>query len=293
MMSSIKKPLLIFGLPAILLLAMGVALAFYFGSHSKPQATSSNINSASNFVGSACNNFPQGSTAFTACSTGYQQGVGNPGANSASYCKSNYPGSNADDQACLNGFFKGVYYRTLSDKQLSGCSKLLSIYQIGGAPPALASCIKKPPVPSSTASSKSSSTPSKPANGSSGSPRSTPQAAAASTTPATSKDPLACDGGGGVKVSNALGIGSCAKNGSGDNNVIYLLIRKIVQFIIGLIGLALVLTIVIAGLQYITSDGSPDGAKAAKERIRNAAAGFLLLVSLTAILSLLHFNVFS
>jgi hypothetical protein len=238
MMSSIKKPLLIFGLPAILLLAMGVALAFYFGSHSKPQATSSNINSASNFVGSACNNFPQGSTAFTACSTGYQQGVGNPGANSAS-------------------------------------------------------CIKKPPVPSSTASSKSSSTPSKPANGSSGSPRSTPQAAAASTTPATSKDPLACDGGGGVKVSNALGIGSCAKNGSGDNNVIYLLIRKIVQFIIGLIGLALVLTIVIAGLQYITSDGSPDGAKAAKERIRNAAAGFLLLVSLTAILSLLHFNVFS
>jgi hypothetical protein len=87
---------------------------------------------------------------------------------------------------------------------------------------------------------------------------------------------------GGVQVSDALG-GNCPSAG----NPIYDLIAEIVQYAGGVLGLIVVLMIVIAGLQYVLSDGSPDTAKAAKDRIRNAITGLVLFILMYGILELL------
>ena len=87
---------------------------------------------------------------------------------------------------------------------------------------------------------------------------------------------------GGVQVSDAFG--NCP---AGTSNPIYALVEKIVSYASGVLGLVIVLMIVIAGLQYVVSDGSPDTAKAAKDRIRNALTGLVLFLLMYAILQAL------
>lgn len=83
--------------------------------------------------------------------------------------------------------------------------------------------------------------------------------------------------------SNGIDVGTAGINCSGTGNPIYDFLGFIINWSINLvIGLA-VLAIVISGIQYITSQGSPDGVKSAKSRLTNAAIG-LLLLSLTRVI---------
>lgn len=64
---------------------------------------------------------------------------------------------------------------------------------------------------------------------------------------------------------------------------IYAYLNQIVTVMEGLIGVGVVIAIVVAGVQYITSAGNPDAVKTAKSRLGNAIIGlvvYLMLFSL-------------
>ena len=86
-----------------------------------------------------------------------------------------------------------------------------------------------------------------------------------------------------VQISGALG-GSCA---NGNANPIFALIDTIVTFATGIFGIVLVLMIVIAGLEYVISGGSPEKTKGAKTRLEQAATGFVLFVIMWGVLQVL------
>lgn len=88
---------------------------------------------------------------------------------------------------------------------------------------------------------------------------------------------------GGVAVSDALG--SCVATPG--TNPIFALLQKVITYATGIFGLVLVLMIVIAGLEYVISGGSPDKAKGAKKRIEQAATGFVLFVVMWGVLQVL------
>ena len=70
-------------------------------------------------------------------------------------------------------------------------------------------------------------------------------------------------------------------------NPIYALITLIANWALGLIGLAAVLVIVVAGIQYTTSQGDPAAIKSAKSRIVNAVVGLILLSLMFVILKII------
>lgn len=88
----------------------------------------------------------------------------------------------------------------------------------------------------------------------------------------------------GVKTSKALGT-TCV--GDGTTNPIYALIYLFVKFLSGILGLVLVLVLVIAGIQYIISNGSSDDMKSAKNRIKAAVTAFVLYIIMFAFLQLI------
>lgn len=73
---------------------------------------------------------------------------------------------------------------------------------------------------------------------------------------------------------------------SGSNCVkgLFAYLNQIIRFVEGMIGVGIVLAIVIAGVQYITSAGSPEGVKSAKSRLSNALIGLVLYLLLVAII---------
>lgn len=91
---------------------------------------------------------------------------------------------------------------------------------------------------------------------------------------------------GGVAVSVDVGC-------SGTGNPIYDYLRGIIIFIGGAIGLAVVISIIVAGIQYSSSNGNPQNIAKAKERIINAIIGLLLYLFLAAIIRYLIPQVFS
>jgi len=90
-----------------------------------------------------------------------------------------------------------------------------------------------------------------------------------------------CEARGGVPVSSALGR-ACI--GGKSQNPILDLLEVIIRYLVGLIGIVVVLMIVIAGLQYVISGGSPDAVKSAKNRIIRALTGLLLFLLMWGIL---------
>jgi hypothetical protein len=94
------------------------------------------------------------------------------------------------------------------------------------------------------------------------------------------------DNCGGVDVSIDVGC-------SGDGNPIYDYLRAIIIFIGGAIGLAVVVSIIVAGIQYSSSNGNPQSIAKAKDRIVNAVIGLLLYLFLAAIIRYLIPQVFS
>src|SRR5688572_15039029 len=63
-----------------------------------------------------------------------------------------------------------------------------------------------------------------------------------------------------------------------DNNPILVYTRGIIKFLSGIFGLAIIIAIIVAGIQYITSQGYPDQVKNAKSRLTNAVVGLILFI---------------
>ena len=97
---------------------------------------------------------------------------------------------------------------------------------------------------------------------------------------------------GAVQVSIAVKDGeNCV--GSDSVNPIYAYLRNIIIFMGGAIGLAVVITIIIAGIQYSSSAGNAANIAKAKERLTNAVIGLVLYLFLAAILRYLVPQIFT
>lgn len=81
----------------------------------------------------------------------------------------------------------------------------------------------------------------------------------------------------------------CGGQSQLDNNkdVLQTVIDNIVNILVGLIGSILAIVILVSAIQIVTSSGSPDAMKSAKNRLAQAAISLGLLVSFRAILALL------
>jgi len=77
----------------------------------------------------------------------------------------------------------------------------------------------------------------------------------------------------------------CIPNNSDNGGAIVVYIKAILQYLSGAVGLVVVLMLVIAGIQYITSVGDPTRIKSAKDRITNAIIALALFLFGFAILS--------
>lgn len=73
----------------------------------------------------------------------------------------------------------------------------------------------------------------------------------------------------------------------GDSNVLQTVIDNIVNIMVGLIGSILAIVILVSAIQIVSSAGSPDAMKSAKNRLTQAAISLGLLISFRAILALL------
>lgn len=83
-------------------------------------------------------------------------------------------------------------------------------------------------------------------------------------------------------VSNCL-----PKNGTGANNPIFIYMRAIIRFLTAGVGLAVIITIVVSGIQYMTSRGNPQSIQKAQQRLGNAIIALLMFVFSAAILNFL------
>ncbi len=96
---------------------------------------------------------------------------------------------------------------------------------------------------------------------------------------------------GGVKISIGVnGTNECV--GGNGVNPIYAYLRGIIILLGGAIGLAVVITIIVAGIQYSSSAGNPANITKAKERLTNAVIGLVLYLFLAAILRYLVPQIF-
>lgn len=71
-------------------------------------------------------------------------------------------------------------------------------------------------------------------------------------------------------------------------NDLNVVLGYIITWLIGLIGGVLAIVILVSAIQFITSAGSPDRIKSAKDRLTQAAVSLALLVSFTAIINLFN-----
>lgn len=76
---------------------------------------------------------------------------------------------------------------------------------------------------------------------------------------------------------------NCSKN----KNPIYALLEYAINFAVRLLIVLAVVAVVISGIQYIVSQGNPEGIKAAKSRLTNAVVGLILLSLMFVILNVL------
>lgn len=82
-----------------------------------------------------------------------------------------------------------------------------------------------------------------------------------------------------------VGNNNCIDNDPAKGGAIIIYLRLLLKFMAGLIGAVILLMLVIAGIQYITSAGDPGAIKGAKNRIINAITALVLFLSAYAILS--------
>ena len=89
-------------------------------------------------------------------------------------------------------------------------------------------------------------------------------------------------------VDVSIGVGC-----SGTGNPIYDYLRAIIKWLGGLIGLAVVVTLIVSGIQYASSAGNPQNIAKAKERVVNSVIGLVLYLFLAAILQYVIPGVFT
>lgn len=88
----------------------------------------------------------------------------------------------------------------------------------------------------------------------------------------------------GVPITKNPGGGSnCVDNSGGGIVVNYL--KTILQFLSATVGAAVVLMVIVAGIQYIVSNGDPKAITDAKDRLINAVTALVLFILAFAILS--------
>jgi hypothetical protein len=96
-----------------------------------------------------------------------------------------------------------------------------------------------------------------------------------------------CNDGHGVKVGVKISASDNGCVGDANTNPIYFYLRNIIRFAAGLFGLGVTLMIIVAGIQYITSTGNPQGVTSAKNRLANAVISIILFLLMFAILNFL------
>jgi len=93
-----------------------------------------------------------------------------------------------------------------------------------------------------------------------------------------------------IRTSVNLTGSSCVKKDTGGdigNNPIIKLIATIVRFLSVGVGIAVTISIVIAGIQYISSQGNPQTLQAAQSRLANAIIALVLFIFMTTIINFL------
>lgn len=80
---------------------------------------------------------------------------------------------------------------------------------------------------------------------------------------------------------------SCVKNDKASGGAIVNYLRLILKLLSGVVGLLIILMLVVAGVQYMTSLGDPGRVKSAKDRIVNAITALVLFLTMFAILNFL------
>lgn len=83
------------------------------------------------------------------------------------------------------------------------------------------------------------------------------------------------------------GINLCNRTGPDALNQV---IGDIANFLVGFIGLVLAIVIIVSAIQIVTSGGSPEAMKSAKNRLLQAAISLGLLISFRAIIALFGIN---
>jgi hypothetical protein len=81
--------------------------------------------------------------------------------------------------------------------------------------------------------------------------------------------------------------GKCVNNSAASGGAIIAYLRGWLLILSGVVGTVIMVVIVVAGVQYITSTGDPGLVKAAKNRIFNAILALLLYLMMYAILQFL------
>ncbi len=71
------------------------------------------------------------------------------------------------------------------------------------------------------------------------------------------------------------------------SNKIFDYLIDIVNLLSAAVGIIVVISIIVGGIQYITSDGNPQNVAAAKERIRNSILAFVIYIFGFAVLQYL------
>jgi hypothetical protein len=92
-----------------------------------------------------------------------------------------------------------------------------------------------------------------------------------------------------VKIAIPLlkGGSTCVANDAGSGGAIVNYLRDVLSLLGGIVGLVVMIMLVIAGLQYITSAGDPAMVKSAKSHIVNAITALVLYLMMVAILQFL------
>lgn len=106
-----------------------------------------------------------------------------------------------------------------------------------------------------------------------------------STTPTASSGSSTTGGSSNAPTDQAATSGNCASASKCDLVQQYL--NPFINFLAALVGVAVVISIVIGGIQYGSSAGDPQKAAAAKSRIRNSIIALLTFLFLFALLNFL------
>lgn len=87
------------------------------------------------------------------------------------------------------------------------------------------------------------------------------------------------------KINSSFATLFCPSGSSG--SAITVMIGKIADYIVGIIGTIMIIMIIVSGIQMAASAGNPDAISAAKKRLVNVIISLALLLSIRAIMALL------